>query len=1370
MADIIGTNGDDTLQGTYNDADTIKGLAGNDTIYPNGDKDTLSGGGGNDKFVSNGTAIIIDFGGVGKGTNPTAAVIAEVDTLEFQGDGSSAQNLLLTQKGNNLEISFAGDAYLRFFDAPVILQNFALENLDNLSKSTGATVDLGNILFSGQTNTIDSFDVFNANSTQSTIFHLNTVTFLNDLNNNVSGFDNSNDVINGQGGNDLIDGLSGNDILRGGAGNDSLIGGVGNDILVGGTGNDSSTGNHSLVGGAGNDSLIGGTGNDYLSVEFSTGDNTLNGGVGDDILDAGATSGNNLLSGGDGNDSLSTSNAYSSFSPNIYYPSSGNNTLNGGAGDDTLNAQSPSGNNLLFGGDGNDYLSTSGITTYRGDPNFKASGNNTLNGGAGNDTLNAGISTGNNLLSGGDGNDSLSISGDSVNYSGREFYYLSSGNNILNGGAGDDTLTADYSTGNNFFSGGDGNDFFYLSTTSSDTPLSDLAIQTIDGGAGDDLLSVDYSFGTAGISTTFNATTNKVEITAGTYGVSYKNIERLNILGTAYDDNIVGSSANDTLSGGYSGKDTIDGGAGDDLLSVDYIYSNPTGGIATTFNATTNIGLITAGTNQVNYKNIERLNISGTAYDDNIVGNNGNDTLSTGNSGKDTIDGGEGDDVLSVDYISNVNITKGIATTFNATTNIGLITAGTNQVNYKNIERLNISGTGYDDNILGNSGNDTLSGSNGKDTIIGGAGNDILAGGSGEDTLTGGTGNDKFVYDLSNSYDDGTNTDIITDFGGVGKGSNPSATLVDSLDSLQFTGSIFFTVENLQLTENGNNLEITFEGFSNDSKVILQNFKLEDLDNLPATSSRPAIGNILFDGETSISDSFDVFDADSTQTTVFNRNTATFLNDLDNNITGFDNSNDVINGQGGDDIIDGLSGNDLLRGGAGNNTLEGGIGDDTLSAISSTGDNLLFGGDGNDSLDISGSIFSDTFSNRFSNFDSRSLGNNTLNGDAGNDTLSASGSKGDNLLSGGDGNDSLDISGSYSNNYGYSSDSRSLGNNTLNGGAGNDALRAGGSKGNNLLSGGDGNDSLDIFGNYRNSSGQYSDSRSLGNNTLNGGVGDDRLSAGGSKGDNLLSGGDGNDSLDISGDYSYYASYDYSDSRPSGNNTLEGGAGDDNLSFSSSTGDNLLSGGDGNDSFNLIASYINTDLSDLVTQTVDGGNGNDSLFTNYYFAAEGITSTFNATTNTGSITVGLYRVNYNNIEQLNISGTSYDDNIVGSNGNDILFGVDGNDSLIGGDGTDTFGFYNYNGGVDTIYDFNATNELIQVYATGFGGGLSTSSLQTSQFTIGTSATTSNQRFIYDDITGALYFDLDGSVNTFTQVKFAQLSGGVTLTEKNFVSI
>ncbi|MHC5827391.1 MAG: calcium-binding protein, partial [Nostoc sp.] len=117
-----------------------------------------------------------------------------------------------------------------------------------------------------------------------------------------------------------------------------------------------------------------------------------------------------------------------------------------------------------------------------------------------------------------------------------------------------------------------------------------------------------------------------------------------------------------------------------------------------------------------------------------------------------------------------------------------------------------------------------------------------------------------------------------------------------------------------------------------------------------------------------------------------------------------------------------------------------------------------------------------------------------------------------------------------------------------------------------------------------------------------------------------------------------------------------------------------------------------------------------------------------------------------------------------------LIGGLGNDTLYGGAGTDTFVFKSYNEGIDRLYDFKATNELIQVSAAGFGGGLSIGSLQTSQFTLGTSATTSTQRFIYDNITGGLYFDKDGSAGAFTQVKFAQLSAGVSLTKSNFVVV
>ncbi|MEJ6485824.1 calcium-binding protein, partial [Nostoc punctiforme UO1] len=192
----------------------------------------------------------------------------------------------------------------------------------------------------------------------------------------------------------------------------------------------------------------------------------------------------------------------------------------------------------------------------------------------------------------------------------------------------------------------------------------------------------------------------------------------------------------------------------------------------------------------------------------------------------------------------------------------------------------------------------------------------------GADTFTGNGGQDTFVFHF------GDGNDTITDFSGTGIGSNPSAAVITQLDTLQFIGN-GLTARNLQLTQNGNNLELTFLDAAS-TKVTLQNFQLENLDNLPATNSKPAIGNILFDGQTTITDSFDVIDTNSIQTSIFNKNTVTFLNDLNNNITGFDNSDDVINGQGGNDIIDGKSGNDLLRGGTGNDALIGGVGNDIL--------------------------------------------------------------------------------------------------------------------------------------------------------------------------------------------------------------------------------------------------------------------------------------------------------------------------------------------------------------------------------------------------------------------------------------------------------
>jgi predicted extracellular nuclease len=207
---------------------------------------------------------ITNFGGVGRGNNPNAQTVAEVDTLKFSGKDLIAQNLLLNQNSNDLEITFDGIA-----NTKVVLKNFQLENLENLQRKTGASIDIGNILFTDQTTISDSFDVFDADATLNRIFNRNTVTFSNDLDNTVSGFNNFDDVINAQGGNDTVFGLSGNDLLRGGFGNDRLFGELGNDSLFGGEGDDF------LDGGLGDDLLRGDAGRDTFVISRRPGTDTI---------------------------------------------------------------------------------------------------------------------------------------------------------------------------------------------------------------------------------------------------------------------------------------------------------------------------------------------------------------------------------------------------------------------------------------------------------------------------------------------------------------------------------------------------------------------------------------------------------------------------------------------------------------------------------------------------------------------------------------------------------------------------------------------------------------------------------------------------------------------------------------------------------------------------------------------------------------------------------------------------------------------------------------------------------------------------------------------------------------------------------------
>jgi hypothetical protein len=102
---------------------------------------------------------------------------------------------------------------------------------------------------------------------------------------------------------------------------------------------------------------------------------------------------------------------------------------------------------------------------------------------------------------------------------------------------------------------------------------------------------------------------------------------------------------------------------------------------------------------------------------------------------------------------------------------------------------------------------------------------------------------------------------------------------------------------------------------------------------------------------------------------------------------------------------------------------------------------------------------------------------------------------------------------------------------------------------------------------------------------------------------------------------------------------------------------------------------------------------------------------------------------------------------------------------------DYFRFESKNQGIDRITDFNPTQDKISIKASGFGGGLTPGTLSADKFVIGgvgTFATTSSQRFIYNS-DGKLFFDVDGSGIT-PQIQIAIFNNPPFLSNSNFVII
>jgi Ca2+-binding RTX toxin-like protein len=129
-----------------------------------------------------------------------------------------------------------------------------------------------------------------------------------------------------------------------------------------------------------------------------------------------------------------------------------------------------------------------------------------------------------------------------------------------------------------------------------------------------------------------------------------------------------------------------------------------------------------------------------------------------------------------------------------------------------------------------------------------------------------------------------------------------------------------------------------------------------------------------------------------------------------------------------------------------------------------------------------------------------------------------------------------------------------------------------------------------------------------------------------------------------------------------------------------------------------------------------------------------------------------------------LRGAAGDDTLTGGAGNDTLTGFGGADSLTGGNGADKFVFNNPNEGIDTITDFTVADDVINVSATGFGGGLTIGALAPSLFA---STEDGTAKFIYSG--GILSFDTD-TANVGGLVQIATLNGAPAIGNTNIVVI
>lgn len=471
----------------------------------------------------------------------------------------------------------------------------------------------------------------------------------------------------------------------------------------------------------------------------------------------------------------------------------------------------------------------------------------------------------------------VSIDGDLSTFNDADYSSLS-----IHGSADDDHVFVDQSiTKQALIFGEDGNDSLTGAGAGDDN--------AIDGGNGNDTL--DYSLRTD------NLTAGGGTIKTATGIDAYANCETL-LCGSG-DDQISIFTFSDS-NGPNDPIHYVDGGAGNDNLSYFDGATSLTGVDPTVHGGA---GNDTLSVDRAGDDSGDMPQSGGPAY---YFGDAGNDTFVMFRSlANRNFNGGSGID--SVDY-SSFSSAGGLKVTLDNRPGDG--PNGFDNV-HNDVEI--VSGSMWDDTLIGSNHDETLIGGPGNDSLLGQGGDDLLDGGSEDDTLIGGPGNDTLLG--------GDGDDSITGNGGQdsldgGAGHNvadePSQPNEVKLHS-------FFSVKAGVLRINGSNEndQITVQLDANNASTL--ELSMNDQNGSVPLSG---IGSLIVQGGAG-DDRISINSSITLSTRLY--------------------------GGAGNDTIFGGSGGDRVYGGAGNDWIGTAAGNDIL--YGEAGNDRLFGGDGKDYID-----------------------------------------------------------------------------------------------------------------------------------------------------------------------------------------------------------------------------------------------------------------------------------------------------------------------------------------------------------------------------------------------------------------------------------